>query len=156
MRNTSIIRKFLSILLALALVGLFASCKKDADDDSYKIVYAGISFGEDGTKADIDAFIVACGLVSDTDYTLSGTKLTFTDAGFAKFLATVTVTYQSPEPYVAFVCYKGQALMPVTQDDIDDFIAYGFIEGTDYTYAGNNQIIILTDAGYQKGEQLGI
>ena len=56
--------------------------------------------------------------------------------------------------YVAYVVYKGEPIMPVTQSFITQAISAGLTEGTDFTYAGNNQLIILTDAGYAKGEQL--
>ena len=152
MRKTNLLKKGIAVLLAFALVGLFASCKKDAEDSKYKAVYAGITFQDGGEKADVDEMIEYFDLVSETDYTLSGTTFTFTDAGFAKYLA--GISYSSSDPYVAFVVYKGEPIMPITQSLITMALAKGLTEGTDFTYAGNNQLIILTDAGYAKGEQL--
>lgn len=151
MRKSNLLKKGIAVLLAFALVGLFASCKKDAEDSKYKAVYAGITLQDGGEKADVDEMIEYFDLVSETDYTLSGTTFTFTDAGFAKYLSKMGGSYVT---YVAFVIYNGEPIMPVTQEDIDKFLDAGLSEGTDFTYAGNKQLIILTDAGYAKGEQL--
>ncbi len=151
MRKSNLLKKGIAVLLAFALVGLFASCKKDAEDSKYKAVYCGFTLADEGEKADVDKLIEMFALESGTDYTLNGTTLTFTDAGFAKYLSKMGGSYVT---YVAFVIYNGELIMPVTQEDIDKFLDAGLSEGTDFTYAGNKQLIILTDAGYAKGEQV--
>lgn len=152
MRKSNLLKKGIAVLLAFALVGLFASCKKDAEDSKYKAVYGGITIGDDGDKSKLDQMIALVGLESGTDYTLSGTTFTFTDAGIDKYFA--VMSSMMGETVVAFICYKGKAMEPVTQADIDEYLGMGFKEGTDFTYAKDKRLIILTDAGYAKGEQL--
>lgn len=152
-------KKLMTALSVLMVVGMMAACGGGAgggdgsgSGDSYSVKYGNIIISEN--EGANPAALTEHGFSSPADFTVSGKVITLTDAGLDKLLAGMSEA-DGEEVYeaVAIVVYNNNILIPVTQDMFDMFAA-GLEEDTDYTLAANGKIVILTDSGYLKGDQL--
>ena len=118
------------------------------DEEGITAKYGDIIFVEGMPLKNKTAFEKS--FTSGTDYSVSGNVYTFTSSGLDKY---IQLMGQAMKPAVsnpvAIVVYKNNAMMVLNQEQ---FAAYGskLTEGTDYTLAANNRIILLTKAGYDK------
>lgn len=118
------------------------------DEEGITAKYGDIIFVEGMPLKNKTAFEGS--FTSGTDYSVSGNVYTFTSSGLDKYMQLMG---QAMKPAVsnpvAIVVYKNNAMMVLDQEQ---FAAYGskLTEGTDYTLAANNRIILLTKAGYDK------
>ncbi len=166
MRKTNLLKKGIAVLLALALVGLFASCKNDAGGEkkTYTIVCDDVTLFSGLDQEDYNEIKTSNTFTENTDYTISGTTITLTDSGLTKFIAIMEAEMleemaeeyggELPEGFTyeiaALVVYEPENFCyPITQS-MYDFAAGKLTEDTDYILKANGKIVVLTQAGYEK------
>ena len=162
MRKSNLLKKGIAVLLALALVGLFASCKNDAGGEkkTYTIAYDGITLYSELDQEDYDDMKSSNMFTENTDYTISGTTITLTDAGLEKFFdlmaAEMAEDPDVPEDFeiAAFVVYPAENFITPIDAMSYAYAATLLEEDTDYTLKANGKIVVLTDAGWTKAATL--
>ena len=118
------------------------------DEEGLTAKYGDIIFVEGMPLKNKNAFEES--FTSGTDYSVSGNVYTFTSSGLDKY---IQLMGQAMKPAVsnpvAIVVYENTAMMVLDQADFDECGSM-LEEGTDYSLAANNRIILLTKAGYDK------
>ena len=158
MRKSNLLKKGIAVLLALALVGLFASCKNDAGGEkkTYTIAYDDITLYSELDQEDYDDMKSSNMFTENTDYTISGTTITLTDAGLNKFFdlmaAEMAEDPDVPEDFeiAAFVVYPAENFIYPIDSMTYAYAATLLEKDTDYILKANGKIVVLTPAGYEK------
>ncbi|MCI6816402.1 MAG: hypothetical protein MR876_07555 [Treponema porcinum] len=139
--------------------------EKPVEGTMYTVTVAGEPLVDENGEvvkipaAALSAFAQTYGLVENTDYTISGTVITLTEAGYAKVQAAGEGGGQEPgtgdsgdvEVTEYIVKYNDRVLDTIPAADLEYYQTILLPE--DYTISGN--VITLTDSGFEKGKAAG-
>ena len=130
----------------------------DVEGTMYTVKYGDRVIAPDMPESVWSACKQKYGFVEGTDYTIDGTVITLTEAGYAKVQAAGEGGGQEPgtnepgygEGTVYTVKYGDIVIAPdMPESALSDFVqTYGLTKDTDYTISEN--VITLTDSGFKK------
>ena len=136
--------------------------EKPGEGTMYTVMYSGSEITTIPESV-LSVYAATYGLVEGTDYTIDGTVITLTEAGYAKVQAAGEGGGQEPgtnepgygEGTVYTVKYGDIVIAPdMPESALSDFVqTYGLTKDTDYTISGT--VITLTESGFNKLQAAG-
>ena len=132
--------------------------EKPGEGTVYTVKYGDTVIVPAMPESALSVYAASYGLVEGTDYTIDGTVITLTEAGYAKVQAAGEGGGQEPgtnepgygEGTVYTVKYGDIVIAPdMPESALSDFVqTYGLTKDTDYTISGT--VITLTESGFNK------